>query len=100
MTVALSGPASSTTCAGPAAPSSSSRPVRRRRGCLALSLLFIFLCLVALYESWTLPLAVIAIVPTGLMGAAAAIFLRGMPRCLLQGGRGGDPWGWPPRTRS
>lgn len=49
----------------------------------ALSLLFIFLCLVALYESWTLPLplplAVIAIVPTGLMGAAAAIFLRGMP---------------------
>ncbi len=45
----------------------------------ALSLLFIFLCLVALYESWTLPLAVIVIVPTGLMGAAAAIFLRGMP---------------------
>nr|WP_240988117.1 efflux RND transporter permease subunit [Cupriavidus taiwanensis] len=45
----------------------------------ALSLLFIFLCLVALYESWTLPLAVIAIVPTGLMGAAAAIWLRGMP---------------------
>lgn len=45
----------------------------------ALSLLFIFLCLVALYESWALPLAVIAIVPTGLMGAAAAIFLRGMP---------------------
>ncbi|SPC10364.1 multidrug efflux RND transporter permease subunit [Cupriavidus taiwanensis] len=45
----------------------------------ALSLLFIFLCLVALYESWTLPLAVIAIVPTGLMGAAAAIWLRAMP---------------------
>ncbi len=45
----------------------------------ALSMLFIFLCLVALYESWTLPLAVLAIVPTGLMGAAAAIWLRGMP---------------------
>jgi multidrug efflux pump len=45
----------------------------------ALSMLFVFLCLVALYESWTLPLAVLAIVPTGLMGAAAAIWLRGMP---------------------
>ncbi|WP_455285643.1 efflux RND transporter permease subunit [Cupriavidus necator] len=45
----------------------------------ALTMLFIFLCLVALYESWLLPLPVIAIVPTGLMGAAAAIWLAGMP---------------------
>ena len=45
----------------------------------ALSLLFIFLCLVALYESWTLPLAVLAIVPAGLIGAAAAVWLRGLP---------------------
>lgn len=45
----------------------------------ALSLLCIFLCLVALYESWTLPLAVLAIVPSGLVGAAAAVWLRGLP---------------------
>lgn len=45
----------------------------------ALSMLFIFLCLVALYESWSLPMAVLAIVPAGLMGAAAAIGLRGLP---------------------
>jgi multidrug efflux pump len=45
----------------------------------ALSLLFIFLCLVALYENWTLPLAVLLIVPAGLLGALAAIWLRGMP---------------------
>lgn len=44
----------------------------------ALSALFIFLCLVALYESWSLPLAVLAILPTGLIGAVAAIALRGM----------------------
>ncbi|ABF08007.1 multidrug efflux RND transporter permease subunit [Cupriavidus metallidurans] len=45
----------------------------------ALSMLFIFLCLVALYESWTLPLAVLAIVPAGLVGAASAVWLRGLP---------------------
>ncbi|MCP3019972.1 multidrug efflux RND transporter permease subunit [Cupriavidus basilensis] len=45
----------------------------------ALSMLFIFLCLVALYENWTLPLAVLLIVPAGLVGALVAIWLRGMP---------------------
>ncbi|MDF3836440.1 multidrug efflux RND transporter permease subunit [Cupriavidus basilensis] len=45
----------------------------------ALSMLFIFLCLVALYENWTLPLAVLLVVPAGLLGALAAIWLRGMP---------------------
>ncbi|MGO4331506.1 efflux RND transporter permease subunit [Cupriavidus sp. 2TAF22] len=45
----------------------------------ALSMLFIFLCLVALYENWTLPLAVLLVVPAGLLGALLAIWLRGMP---------------------
>ncbi|AOY92377.1 aminoglycoside transporter [Cupriavidus sp. USMAA2-4] len=45
----------------------------------ACSALFIFLCLVALYESWTLPLAVLAVVPAGMVGAAAAIWLGGLP---------------------
>jgi multidrug efflux pump len=45
----------------------------------ALSLLFIFLCLVALYESWSLPLTVLLTVPTGMIGAVAIVGLFGMP---------------------
>jgi multidrug efflux pump len=44
----------------------------------ALSLLVVFLCLAALYESWTIPLAVLIVVPMGLLGAALAANLRGM----------------------
>jgi Cation/multidrug efflux pump len=35
----------------------------------ALSILFVFLCLAALYESWTVPFAVLLCVPTGVFGA-------------------------------
>ncbi len=35
----------------------------------ALSLLFVFLCLAALYESWTVPFAILLCVPTGVFGA-------------------------------
>ncbi len=45
---------------------------------LALSMLVVFLVLAALYESWSIPLSVILVVPLGMIGAAAAIFLRGM----------------------
>jgi multidrug efflux pump len=38
----------------------------------ALSLLVVFLCLAALYESWTIPLAVLIVVPLGIVGAVAA----------------------------
>ncbi|EIK94993.1 multidrug efflux protein [Pseudomonas sp. M47T1] len=44
-----------------------------------LSVLVIFLCLAALYESWSMPLAVIMAIPLGLLGALAATHLRGMP---------------------
>jgi multidrug efflux pump len=44
----------------------------------ALSLLVVFLCLAALYESWTIPLAVLIVVPLGLLGAALAANLRDM----------------------
>ncbi|HRK64593.1 MAG TPA: efflux RND transporter permease subunit, partial [Terricaulis sp.] len=44
----------------------------------ALSLLVVFLCLAALYESWTIPLAVLIVVPLGLLGAALAANVRGM----------------------
>ena len=44
-----------------------------------LSLVVIFLCLAALYESWTIPIAVVLAVPLGVLGSLAAVYLRGMP---------------------
>ena len=44
----------------------------------ALSLLVVFLCLAALYESWSVPLAVLLVIPLGLVGAAVAVALRGL----------------------
>jgi multidrug efflux pump len=46
---------------------------------LGLSVLVVFLCLAALYESWTIPLAVLLTVPLGVLGAVAAATLRGLP---------------------
>ncbi|USI76953.1 efflux RND transporter permease subunit [Sphingopyxis sp. USTB-05] len=43
-----------------------------------LSLLVVFLCLAALYESWSIPLAVILVIPLGLIGAIFAVNLRGL----------------------
>ncbi|WP_295131979.1 multidrug efflux RND transporter permease subunit [uncultured Reyranella sp.] len=45
---------------------------------LALSMLVVFLVLAALYESWSIPAAVMLVVPLGLIGAVAAVMLRGM----------------------
>ena len=44
----------------------------------AVSILFVFLCLAALYESWTVPLAVILAVPLGVVGALLFTSLRGL----------------------
>ncbi|MBD1550916.1 efflux RND transporter permease subunit [Pseudomonas typographi] len=44
----------------------------------ALSLLVVFLCLAALYESWSIPIAVILVVPLGVIGALIATSLRGL----------------------
>lgn len=44
----------------------------------ALSLLIVFLCLAALYESWSIPLAVILIVPVGIFGSVCATTLAGL----------------------
>ena len=43
-----------------------------------LSLLVVFLCLAALYESWTIPVAVLLIIPLGLVGAIFLVTLRGL----------------------
>ncbi|PAU86205.1 hydrophobe/amphiphile efflux-1 family RND transporter [Pseudomonas sp. WN033] len=44
----------------------------------ALSLIIVFLCLAALYESWSIPLAVMLVVPLGIIGAVLATMGRGL----------------------
>ena len=46
---------------------------------LGFSLLAVFLCLSALYESWSIPFAVLLAVPLGVLGAVIGATLRGMP---------------------
>jgi multidrug efflux pump len=43
-----------------------------------VSLLVVFLCLAALYESWSIPVAVLLVIPLGLVGAIFAVTLRGL----------------------
>ncbi|AJJ09107.1 RND transporter, hydrophobe/amphiphile efflux-1 family protein [Yersinia rohdei] len=44
----------------------------------AISLLVVFLCLAALYESWSIPFSVMLVVPLGVIGAVAATWMRGL----------------------
>ncbi len=44
----------------------------------AVSLVVVFLCLAALYESWAIPASVLLVVPLGIVGAVLATFLRSM----------------------
>ena len=44
-----------------------------------VSLIVVFLCLAALFESWSIPFAVMLVVPLGVFGAATAVGLRGLP---------------------
>ncbi|WP_407353741.1 efflux RND transporter permease subunit [Luteimonas sp. R10] len=44
----------------------------------ALSLVFVFLCLAALYESWSIPVSVMLAVPVGIVGALLATWTRGL----------------------
>ncbi|WP_436194099.1 efflux RND transporter permease subunit [Pseudorhodoferax sp. LjRoot39] len=44
----------------------------------AISLLVVFLCLAALYESWSIPISVLLVVPLGVIGAVLAATLRGL----------------------
>ena len=43
-----------------------------------ISILFVFLCLAALYESWTVPISVLLVAPLGVAGAVAAANLAGL----------------------
>jgi len=44
----------------------------------AISLLVVFLCLAALYESWSIPFSVMLVVPLGVLGAVIATWMRGL----------------------
>ncbi len=44
----------------------------------AISFLFVFLCLAALYESWTIPVSVLLVAPLGVLGAVLAAHTRGL----------------------
>ena len=44
-----------------------------------ISIVIVFLCLAGLYESWSMPFAVLLVVPLGALGAVLAVTLRGMP---------------------
>ena len=44
----------------------------------AFSIIVIFLCLAALYESWSIPISILLVLPLGIIGAALATWSRGM----------------------
>src|SRR5690606_32502171 len=46
----------------------------------SLSLLVVFLCLAALYESWTIPTAVMLVAPLGILGTVLGAWVMGMER--------------------
>ena len=50
---------------------------------MGLALLFVYLFLCALYESWTIPIAVLLIAPTAIFGALLAVYLRGLENNLF-----------------
>ncbi len=50
----------------------------------AVSILVVFLCLAALYESWSVPFSVILVIPLGLLGAALAAWMRHLNNDVLQ----------------
>ncbi|WP_324646043.1 efflux RND transporter permease subunit [Acinetobacter sp. MD2] len=50
---------------------------------LFLSMLVVFLVLAALYESWSIPISVMLVVPLGLIGAFLAVMIRGMPNDIF-----------------
>ncbi len=49
---------------------------------MVLSIVVVFLCLAALYESWSIPVSVLLVVPLGILGAVVFSLLRGLPNDL------------------
>lgn len=44
----------------------------------SISILVIFLCLAALYESWSIPFSILMVIPLGVIGAVLAVYFRGL----------------------
>jgi len=49
----------------------------------AISIVFVFLCLAALYESWVIPFSVLLVIPLGIAGAVTAAILIGLNRDIF-----------------
>ncbi|KJV26414.1 efflux RND transporter permease subunit, partial [Luteibacter yeojuensis] len=50
---------------------------------MVLSIVIVFLCLAALYESWSIPVAVLLVVPLGMLGVVVFSQLRGLPNDIF-----------------
>ncbi|MGA0587239.1 multidrug efflux RND transporter permease subunit [Dyella sp. KRB-257] len=50
---------------------------------MVLSVVVVFLCLAALYESWSIPVSVLLVVPLGMLGAVVFSLLRGLPNDIF-----------------
>jgi multidrug efflux pump len=50
---------------------------------MVLSIVIVFLCLAALYESWSIPVAVLLVVPLGMLGTVVFSQLRGLPNDIF-----------------
>ena len=50
---------------------------------LALSVFLVFLCLAALYESWSIPFAAMLVVPLGVVGSVAIAWLQGLSKTSI-----------------
>lgn len=64
----------------------------------AISLLVVFLCLAALYESWSVPFSVMLVVPLGVIGALLATWMRGLENDVYFQVGLLTVIGWPPKT--
>lgn len=58
----------------------------------AISLLVVFLCLAALYESWSVPFSVMLVVPLGVIGALLATGCAGWKTTFTSGGPVNGHW--------
>ena len=66
----------------------------------AFSILIIFLCVAALYESWTIPFVNLLMLPLGVFGATVATFCRGMPTMSISKSDFLPRWAFRRRTPS
>ncbi len=72
---------------GPGCLTRNGSPATEAPALYAISLIVVFLCLAALYESWSIPFSVMLVVPLGVIGALLAATLRGLNNDVYFRGR-------------